>query len=300
MSSSNTIMERYLKIIEHIRNPNRKRPTVKSIQEDLEDEGFYITKRSLQRDILDIPEKTDFEIVRKGKHPTFWYEIESVPEEMPIAFSYLEHTMMAGVMRDELQHEKLDRKSIIFDHPQSEGTQHIPKCVKAIRKNQMLSMDYHKFGEPVSTRIVCPYYLKQFRKRWYLIARDTKDDKIKSFGLDRIEALFLLTETFTPEKNLERLYKYVIGFFENDARPEKIQLWSESYNAHYIRTLRLHHSQKEVGERDGGIVFELNVVPNFEFYQEVLRMSENVKIIGPEHVKRDMKDLVNRVAEYYK
>jgi len=292
-------MERYLKIIEHIRNPNRKRPTMQTILDDLQDEGFKITKRSLQRDLLEIPFKTDFEIERKGSHPNYYYEIESAPEEMPAAFNYMQHVMMAGVMREELEQEKLDRRAIIFDHPISEGLEFIPKCARAIRNNQMITIEYRAFGGELGTRRVCPFYLKQFRKRWYLIARDTKDGNIKSFGLDRFEGLYTLNETFTPEKNLDKLYKNVIGFFAKDGQPVKILLWSEPYNANYIRTLRLHHSQKELGEKDGGVLFELFVVPNFEFFQEVLRMSKNVKIVGPPQVKDEMKSLVQDILKDY-
>ena len=241
--SSTSIFERYAKIIEHIRNPYRKRPTTQSIQEYLDDEGFSITKRSLQRDFQDIAIKMDIEIVRKGTHPNYWYEIESEPESLPTAYGYLEHAMMANVMRKELEDEKLHRRALILDHPMSEGLQYIPKCLPAIRKNRMISIDYHKFDQETRSRIVCPFYLKQFRKRYYLIARDTSDDHIKSFGLDRIESLSILTETFTPEKNVERLFDNVIGFFELDGEPEIIQIWSEKYNANYMRTLRLHHSQ---------------------------------------------------------
>ncbi|MFC2176768.1 helix-turn-helix transcriptional regulator, partial [Bacteroidota bacterium] len=274
-------------------------PTTQSIQEYLDDEGFSITKRSLQRDFQDIARKMDIEIVRKGTHPSYWYEIESEPESLPTAYGYLEHAMMASVMRKELEDEKLHRRALILDSPMSEGLEYIPKCLPAIRKNRMISIDYHKFDGPVQNRIVCPFYLKQFRKRWYLIARDTTDDVIKSFGLDRIESLSVLIETFTPEKNVEHLFDNVIGFFELDEEPETIQIWSEKYNANYIRTLRLHHSQKEIGEKDGGIVFELKVVPNFEFFQEILRMAENVKIIGPESVRNKMRERVLAISSHY-
>jgi predicted DNA-binding transcriptional regulator YafY len=297
--SSTSIFERYSKIIEHIRNPYRKRPTIQSIQEYLEDEGFVITKRSLQRDIQDIAAKMDIEIIRKGAHPNYWYEIESEPESLPTAYAYLEHAMMANVMRKELEDEKVHRKALVLDHPLSEGLGFIPKCLPAIRKNRMISIDYHKFDEPVRSRIVCPYYLKQFRKRWYLIARDTADDCIKSFGLDRIERLSILTETFTPEKNVDRLFDNVIGFFELDEEPVTIRIWSQKYNANYMRTLRLHHSQKEIGEQDGGVVFEIKVVPNFEFFQEVLRMADNVKIISPESVRKKMKAQITTISGYY-
>lgn len=297
--SSTAIFERYAKIIEHVRSPYQKRPTIQTIQRYLDDEGFRITKRSLQRDIQDIYFKMDIEIVRKGLHPNYWYEIESEPESLPTAYAYLEHAMMANVMRKELEDEKLHRKALILDHPLSEGLEFIPKCLPAIRQNRLVSIEYHKFDQPVESRVVCPYYLKQFRKRWYLIARDTKDDIVKSFGLDRIEKLLVLTETFAPEKNVEHLFDNVIGFFDLEDEPETIRIWSEKYNANYIRTLRLHHSQKEIGEQDGGIVFELKVVPNFEFFQEVFRMADNVKILSPVSVRAKMKEMISTISSYY-
>jgi predicted DNA-binding transcriptional regulator YafY len=68
-----------------------------------------------------------------------------------------------------------------------------------------------------------------------------------------------------------------------------------------MRTLPIHHSQTEVGpSEDGiGVVFSIRAVPNFEFYQTVAYNLHNIKILGPDSVKEEMKRRVKEILDFY-
>lgn len=241
-------------------------------------------------------------IIKRGLSPYHWYELEEdETEQTPILYSYLESSRLANTFINELQDEKSIGQIVYPDIPLSKGLDLIPKLIPAIKNRKQVSFEYHKFDGDVSQRTVSPYYLKQFRKRWYVIAQDTKDGCIKSFGLDRMEKFVQTSASFKLLKkdDPKHLFENVIGLFEKDGVPTKIEIWSEPYNANYMRTLPLHRSQKELGQKDGGYVFELTVVPNFEFYQEILRMSYNVKILSPESVKKQMAKTLDDIKKYY-
>jgi proteasome accessory factor B len=298
--SYSKIYDRHSAILEFIRSNSK--PRTKDILEYLEDIGDRISLRTVQRAIRDISLQTSATIVRQGASPDHWYEIEEDAEEQtPLLFSFLEHSRLADAFKSELNDEKSIGQVIYPDIPMSRGLDLIPKLIPAIKSRKQVRFEYHKFNGNVSTRVVSPYYLKQFRKRWYLIAKDSKEGAVKSFGLERMNKLETTNTLFklSKKEDPKQMFQNVIGLFEKDGVPEKVLLWSEPYNANYIRTLPLHRSQKEVGQRDNGFVFELTVVPNFEFYQEILRMSDRVKILSPKSVRKAMAATLDGIRTYY-
>jgi predicted DNA-binding transcriptional regulator YafY len=177
----------------------------------------------------------------------------------------------------------------------------VPRIVSAIRKNHKLCIEHTKFEDEARERIICPLYIKQFRKRWYVIARDTEDGIIKSFGLDRISNVTELAEEFkkNPNEVADAIFTNVIGLFHKDGEPTTIRFWSEAYNANYLRTLNLHQSQIEIGPLNGGFEFEIKVVTNPEFFYEILKMGKNVKVLSPESVRTEMRGIAKTLTSYY-
>jgi predicted DNA-binding transcriptional regulator YafY len=298
--SYSKIYDLHSAILEFIRSNSK--PRTQDILEYLEEIGDPISLRTVQRAIRDISYQTSATIVKLGLSPNHWYEIEEdADEQTPLLFSFLEHSRLADAFKSELNDEKSIGQIIYPDIPMTRGLDLIPKLIPAIKARKQVKFDYHKFNGDESSRKVSPYYLKQFRKRWYLIAKDSKDHSIKSFGLERMDKVEMTKTSFklSKKEDPKAMFENVIGLFETERIPEKVLIWSEPYNANYIRTLPLHRSQKEIGERDNGFVFELTVVPNFEFYQEILRMSDRVKILGPESVREAMAATLDGIRRYY-
>jgi predicted DNA-binding transcriptional regulator YafY len=294
------IYSRQSKIVEFLRNA--KQPTAKDIVRYLEAQGELIDVRTVQRDIERISMDMDIEIKKCGSHPRHWYEIDSEPEERPVASTYLEYAMMTDIMRNELEQEKKHGKVIHLDYPVlTKGLNNIPLLLPAIRGRNKVRMVYHKFSGEVSERVVCPLYFKQFRKRWYLLARDTSDNMVKSFGLERIEQVERLAEKFRRRdgEDHDSLYANAIGLFASEEPPVTVRFWSEEYNANYVRSVPLHPSQVEVEHDADGSIFELTVVPNYEFYQAMLMMGDKVKVISPEAVREGMKEVISAMLKIY-
>ncbi len=298
--SYSKVYDRHAAILDYIRSNSK--PRTADILNYLEDIGDPLSLRSIQRAINALNAMPGVSVIKRGLAPNHWYELEEDDsEQTPILYSFLESARLANTFINELQDEKSIGRIIYPDIPVSKGLDVIPKVIPAIKKRKQVSFEYHKFDGDVSQRTVCPYYLKQFRRRWYVIGKDLKDDWVKSFGLDRMEKFVQTSTSFklSEKDDPKYLFENVIGLFEKDGVPTKIQIWSEPYNANYMRTLPLHSSQKELGPKDGGYVFELTVVPNFEFYQEILRMSYNVKILSPEAVKKQMAKTLDDIRKYY-
>lgn len=287
-------------IVEFIRD--RKRPTVRDIVKFLAEQDIEVSKRTVERDLDNIKYDLDIEIKRCGTHPNYYYTIQSEPETRPITCSYLEHAMMADVMRSEMEAEKKYGRTLFPDRPlPAQGLNNIPLIVPSIRARKQIRIGYRKFNGDESERDVCPLFLRQFRKRWYLIARDTKDGIPKTFGLERITSVQQTEKRFKPKdgEDYDSLFANVIGLFESNAAPVTVRFWSEDYNANYLRSVPLHESQRELERADNGAVFELSVVPNYEFYQAMLMMGDKVRVLSPESVREGMRATISTMMGYY-
>ncbi|HEY1008579.1 MAG TPA: WYL domain-containing protein, partial [Daejeonella sp.] len=74
-----------------------------------------------------------------------------------------------------------------------------------------------------SLRQVHPYALKEFRGRWYILAKDLKDNRIKTFGLDRIQYLEITKKRFTfpSDLNVGELFRNCFGIINPDDASRK-------------------------------------------------------------------------------
>lgn len=151
----------------------------------------------------------------------------------------------------------------------------------AMRDNRLLQITYKKFKDVKSYDcILAPHALKAFEGRWYLLAvKWMNEDEIKekpmgykgyglqTFALDRVQALSMMRQRFKLLKdfNAETFFKPFFGVYcHMGDKPKKILIHASEDDAHYIRTLPIHHSQKEVKRNE----FTLKLVParDFEIY----------------------------------
>ncbi len=264
--------------------------------------GEGVDERTVQRDIRTIENELDYVIERKGSHPNRWYEIVEEPEEKTLVSRYLEHAGLAEMLQKEAAYGKKDRKAVFLDDTQiTHGLEHISSILSAIRSTRKLEIEHQKFGADATTRKVSPLFLKQFKHRWYLTAREEQTGNVKSFGLDRILRVIVLNDAFKfrKEDDHDAMFSHVIGLYDNEEEPQQIRFWSEMNHAGYLRSVKIHHSQTEIGELDGGIVFEVDVVPNYEFFQQMLMMEAKVKILSPESVIDRMRGMLSGIQNLY-
>lgn len=68
----------------------------------------------------------------------------------------------------------------------------------------------------------------------------------------------------------------------------------------YIRTNRLHSSQKEVETCGEHSVFSYHLIPNCCFIQTLFSYIDSVEVLEPESLRREMREAVRRMEEMYK
>lgn len=184
------------------------------------------------------------------------------------------------------------------------GLQHINPLYQVILNKRSLQVEYKSFKAAASQQIICyPYLLKEYRNRWFLIARAKKKKLLMTMALDRIiEFQELEKEPFFDNEGLDfdEYFDNLIGVTKNEAdKASKVVLFIDKYNAPYVLTKPLHHSQQLLKEEAHGIIIRIDVVMNFELEREILGFGECMKVLAPRILATRIQKRLNKAMEGY-
>ena len=214
------------------------------------------------------------------------------------------------------QMEWLDQVSVRFDqnimgqkrHIASfeEGTagdsQFFLQLFEAINLKQVLTIEYRRFGLESKERIIHPYFLKQFMRRWYLCATIEGKEFITIFALDRILSVRKNTEVAFRETTIDfnHYFDDIVGVTHPDnGVVEQIIIEGDSWAEYYLRTLPIHPLQQLESQGEKGCLVTLSLMVNRELEREILSYGEHLKVIAPEHLRERMRQLLAMLQEEY-
>lgn len=172
--------------------------------------------------------------------------------------------------------------------------------IHAMKYNKMIILDYRKYGEKTVThRELCPYCLKMFRRRWYLLAKDS--NVLKTFALDnRTLGVREIEKEFVFPKDFDANTYFYNAYGIRNGRPTEILIKTNNIEADYWRSAPLHPSQKEIETRRDYSIFSLNVnVDAWEFIQELLSRGERIEVLKPAGLRRLMAMHIENMRNLY-
>ncbi len=166
------------------------------------------------------------------------------------------------------------------------GLNWIDPLYKAIAARRALLVDYRSFkARDAKQGIYYPYLLKEYRNRWFLIAKHKDRSHLLTLALDRIEGVQeLFKEAFVdhPSVDFDHYYDNVIGVTKSEHdRAVKVILEVSQQMKPYLLTKPLHPSQTVLKVEDGRTILQIEVVPNFELERELLGYGAGIKVLGP-------------------
>jgi predicted DNA-binding transcriptional regulator YafY len=148
-----------------------------------------------------------------------------------------------------------------------------------------------------------PFILKEFNNRWFLVGRKKASQPIANLALDRIVSIdYDFNLPFIEENfDAEAYYHDVVGVTVNQGlRAKIIEVWIDADNAPYVLTKPFHHSQKLTTENDdGSIIITLNIKINYEIERLLLGFADGLEVIGPESLRKRMKDKFEKTLLRY-
>lgn len=190
------------------------------------------------------------------------------------------------------------------DNKLLKGLQHITPLYQAILHKKPLLIEYKSFkAAEARQQIYHPYLLKEYRNRWFLIAKPKKGNILATLALDRIiEFQELSKEVFIEwgGVDFERYFSDVLGVTKTEKdRPHKVILAVNNYNVPYVLTKPLHHSQQVLKQDENGIIIRIDVVLNFELEREILGFGECLKVLAPRNLASRIKKRIKAAHEQY-
>jgi len=190
---------------------------------------------------------------------------------------------------------------ILFE-PVPAGEQFLAPIIEALRDKTAIEMTYQGFGKQhPSTFVIEPYCLKMFKQRWYLLAYSPDLDRMLIYSLDRIHAIEPTKQKYQlPEDfDAEFYFRNVYGVSGMEDEPQEVEIKIEAYQANFLRTLPLHSSQTEIERQEQYSIFRYNIVPSFEFKQELRKHGSVLEVLKPQWLRDEFrKDLAYQLSKY--
>lgn len=197
-------------------------------------------------------------------------------------------------------------KAIAYEeNPDTVGLEHVHTLFQAIRKKIPLKITYKPFDKPEVLHFISPYLLKEYNNRWYILCKSNHFEHLTCLALDRIE---LIEETknyeylhFPEGDKPEDFFDDFIGVTWEKNPLEKILIHVKKNRLSYITTKPIHNSQskKTISVNEDWEEITLKLIPNKEFYSQMLFFGDDVRVVSPDSVRKKMKSIVNNMYNHY-
>ena len=180
------------------------------------------------------------------------------------------------------------------------GEQFLAVIIRAIRTNHRLRIGYKKFEADGYEKVVCPYALKLFRQRWYLLALNDLD-QMRIYALDRMTMAQMTDETFEMpvDFSAQKYFSEYFGVLTTDTPMAHVIVRAHKWMPNYLRTLPLHHSQRELESTPDYTDFSFDIRPTSDFLGELLRHSEGIEVLQPPNLREKMRQMIAEMLKKY-
>ena len=196
----------------------------------------------------------------------------------------------------------------ILYEPIPAGTEYLTTIVEAMREKKKLHVAHLRFDSTEAPHefLLAPLCLKVFKQRWYMLGfveeidnlHNTPKDEPRIYALDRVQFVkrtdksFKHSKKFNPKAYFSGYYGVFCG---KQYTPEIIRARVVPIAAKFLRSLQLHHSQKEIEP----CVFEWFVAPTLDFIQQLRTYGSELEILHPQSLREQFKaELEQQLALY--
>ena len=181
------------------------------------------------------------------------------------------------------------------------GEEYFDIIIRAIRTDRRLRIGYKKFQAEGYEKVVCPYALKLFHQRWYLLARND-EDQMRIYALDRMTMVELTADTFVMPADFspQAYFSEYYGVLTDETTPmAHVLIRAHKWMPNYLRTLPLHHSQRELTSTPDYTDFSYDIRPTSDFLGELLRHSEGIEVLEPLELRERMRQMIANTLKRY-
>lgn len=179
------------------------------------------------------------------------------------------------------------------------GEEYLQTIIQALKTNRRITIIYRRFGDESYEKTVSPYALKLFHRRWYLLTYTGKH--YATYSLDRMLSLQLSEETFEMPEGFspEEFFNDYFGVLTDETPMAHVVVRAHNWTPDYLRTLPLHHSQRELSSAEHYTDFSYDICPTDDFIGQLLSFGDGIEVLEPQELREKMKqDLANTLKRY--
>lgn len=297
--SKRETLARYSIIIKKLkRNPSSFEEISETLafESELQGYDYNISKRTFSRDINEIGSLYGTYIKYNGSTRKYYIEMES-DAEMNVRMLEAFDTFNLLNLTERLSNQ------VHFEKRKPQGTDNLFGLLHAIKNHLLIKFTYQKYwAEGDTVRNVEPYVLKEFKNRWYVLAKDLGDNNVKSFALDRITDMDIKKKKFKAPTNynVDEHYKYSFGIISpNDDKPQEIILSFDPIQGKYAKSLPWHQTQEILVDNEDELRVKLTIYITHDFFMELLSHGNTVRVIQPQSLIEAVKASCTSVLNMY-
>ena len=197
--------------------------------------------------------------------------------------------------------ERLSGRVSVEDIPS--GHTHLTRIMEAMTEGCEIEMDYMKYSSSSAEALhLRPYAVKEYAKRWYLIAYCHEREGIRVYGLDRIINLEKSEKKFKIPKgfDVEELFSTSFGIYLPEGKARTIMFRTSRTEARFLRDLPLHKSQEEVRTEEDSVVFSIFVCPDRNLIMEFCKYGSRIEVLSPADIREDVAAELRMAVEKYR
>ncbi len=297
-----------------------------AIQQENKNSEKTVSLRTLQLDLQFMRDKTegygapivvydgkyykynpdDFTIIKsklRGTHKKDLKEIAAILKNYS-QFNELESLKsVINILNEELEAKIEERESVISYEGKRNplGMEYFDTIHDAIIHKKVLCIGYYSSrSNNIIPIIFYPFYLKEYKGRWYAFGYKDGLKGIYKLPLDRIRDYSYAVLPFPKEYkfNPHQYFNDIVGITRLSGEIKEITLLVKNKLAPYINLNPIHNSQEFVEKQENGdYLFKVNLIPNREFYSILIDFFPNVTILSPKEVGLELNGIIKEHAE---
>lgn len=197
--------------------------------------------------------------------------------------------------------ERLSGRVAVEDIPS--GQQYLTLLMQAMLDGAVLRMGYRKYmSEGMEVREIRPYALKEFEKRWYVVAWSDPPQDLRVFGLDRVTslertgALFSMPACFQVDKLFADSYGI---YLPEGKKPVLVRLRTTLREAAYLQDLPLHPSQMKESQDGEHCIFSLFLIPNPNLVMDLCKRGDGLEVLEPASLREAVIQAHKKALQQY-
>lgn len=264
------------------------------------DEGKDLPARTFSNHVGAIADIFGIDIVCDRRDNTYYIENDEDMDGRGIR-----SWMLDALSLNSLLNESAGMKDRVFFEDVPSSHQFLTTVIQAIRDDRKLRVRYQGYRmEKDMTYELEPYFIREYKRRWYLYAHKDYDRDFKPhmYALDRMLEVEILPDTFKMPDDLDAKawFKSVYGVRKyNDMKSQQVLLKVYGKQVRYFRSLPLHSSQEEVETHMGYSVFSYYLAPDYDFRQDVMSFGDTIEVLEPMSLRNAMREQVAKLSELY-